>query len=196
MRCSTQPSCSEITPVTGALAPGPPGLKRAGIGLPAVARLSAPGIRTRRGPAITCPQPLWPKPATRLDRTGTAALPAQPAMQEPGIRPCQAQPRRSLGIRPRAARPAASRHLVDPPTRWPRWQRRRAHCRSPWTCTHRSARPRPRAYGPWPPSPIWCGRGTSAASPASSSCNPSTPTRSPVVLVHGLLSTPGVWEPW
>jgi triacylglycerol esterase/lipase EstA (alpha/beta hydrolase family) len=44
-------------------------------------------------------------------------------------------------------------------------------------------------------SPTWCGRDTSRSEPRIVFLRPFDPDKTPVVLVHGLLSTPGVWEP-
>lgn len=190
---------TQITPVTRPRSK-PAGLERAGIGLPVVAKLSAPGDPNAPRAGYHLPATLVVQPGNPSRRQGAAALPIQPAMQKPRTSPV------ATPLATPVATPVATHH---PP-------RSRTACCESDLVNPKAVAQVATASGPLPIAmdlyaPL---RATKAMGvrPMAAIANlvrpghftgepriiflqPFDPDKIPVVLVHGLLSTPGVWEP-
>lgn len=160
----------------------PAGLERAGIGLPVVARLPAPG------------DPHAPRAGYDLPAT----LIAQPSQAQPGpTRPSQAQPsgeRIGGGNQTPSRAPCCDAALVNPdvveqvPT---------AAGALPVAMDFYAPLRATKATGVRPIDGIanLVRPGRFTKEPRIVFLRPFEPDKTPVVLVHGLLSTPGIWEP-
>ena len=178
---------SQITPVTRPRAK-PAGLERAGMGLPVVARLAAPGDPNAPRAGYHLPATLVVQPGNPSRRNSAAALPIQPAMQEP------VTSRVATRDLPMSRTACCESDLVDPEA-----VARVATKSGPLPVAMDLYAPlrATKATGVRPMAAIanLVRPGHFSGEPRIVFLQPFDPDKTPVVLVHGLLSTPGVWEP-
>lgn len=178
---------SQITPVTRPRAT-PAGLERAGIGLPVVARLPAPGDPNAPRAGYHLPATLVAQAGNPPRRTDAAVLPAQAAMHEPGSTPTTTMDA------PKSRTACCDVALVDPdvveqvPT---------VSGTLPVAMDLYAPLRATKATGSRPTASIanLVRPGRFMGEPRIVFLEPFDADKTPVVLVHGLLSTPGVWKP-
>jgi len=172
----------DITPVTRTRT-GPSGLRRAGVGLPLVARLPAPLDPNAPRAGYHLPVTLVVQPRTTRKPTGSMALPPQPEARQ-----------HSTTTTPVAPSGCCEAALVDPTAAE---QVPTASGTLPVAMDLHAPVAATRATGLRPTAALanLLRPGRFTGQPRIVFLQPFDPDRTPLVLVHGLLSTPGVWEP-
>ncbi|MCG6941363.1 MAG: alpha/beta fold hydrolase [Thiohalocapsa sp.] len=178
---------SRVTPVVRPRAK-PAGLERAGIGLPVVARLPAPQDPNAPRAGYDLPATLVVQPGNSRRPPGANLFPERPATRQPETAPDMA-----IGM-PGARSVCCETALVDPdavaqvPT---------AASTLPVAMDLYAPLKATKATGIRPLAAIanLVRPGRFTGEPRIVFLRPFDADKTPVVLVHGLLSTPGIWEP-